>query len=502
MPNEKIIITSNSCETRIALLKDHRLSEIYFEENSKKGTVANIYKGKVSRVLPGINSAFIDIGGIKTGFLFGGDVIEPTMARETRSIDLDLEGTKPKNVTPIEKILKQGQEIIVQVAKEPIGTKGPRLTQVITLPGRYLVLMPHFRQIGISRRIENTEERERLKGIASKFMPSDLGLIIRTAAFGVTEQDLERDLVELIKSWEKLEAKLDSVNAPSLLYQELAITEKLIRDLFNDQIEEIIVDEFSEFQRLQNFLEAHMPQSKEKLKFYEGPKPIFDHFGIENQLAQALSKKVELKSGGSIVIEQTEALTSIDINTGKDVGKENPKATILKTNLEAAKIICEQLKIRNIGGIIVIDFIDMDDPIDREIIYNGLMEELKNDRARTNVLRISELGVLQMTRKRTIESMSRRQMEECPHCLGCGQVKNVSAESMDMIREILRQSAANQSSKVSVSARKDIIDYINGEIGEVFNLLMKEKKIQVQFEPGRGRLEELRHPSFEVRTSF
>ena len=498
MTSKKIIINSNPYETRIALVEDSRLSELYLEESEKSGIVSNVYKGVISRILPGMNSAFVNIGLAKTGFLFGGDVLDITAIQQYDESNVDHTDAKPKNSKPIEKILSEGQHIIVQVAKEALGTKGPRLTQVVTIPGRFLVLLPNFRHIGISRRIDTGPERDRLRQIVCSLDRENLGIIVRTAAVGADEEQLKDDLVQLIATWKEVLRAVSHVEAPGVLYQDLKLSQKLIRDIYSEDVSEILCDDQDSYAGLKDFLSRNVPTADRKLKLHTGVKPIFDEFGLELDLARALSNRVPLPSGGYLIFQQTEALTSVDVNTGKFVGRQNARTTILQTNLEAAVLLVEQLRVRNIGGIIIVDFIDMEDAVDREIVYNKLLQELKKDRARTNVLRISELGLVQMTRKRTSESLERRFMEACPHCEGSGIVRTSRFEALELIREILRISLLQSKKMIQVKARKDVIDTIQNELSEVFQVLVLDKKIQVQFEPGFLSNEELRQPVFKV----
>jgi ribonuclease G len=325
-----------------------------------------------------------------------------------------------------------------------------------------------------------------------------LGLIVRTAAVGAEEEPLKDDLAQLIQTWKGMQRAISHVEAPGILYQDLKLSQKLIRDIYSEDVSEIHCDDGNSFTALSEFLDQNIPSATAKLKHYTGTKPIFDEFGLELDLARAVSGRVALPSGGYIILEQTEALTSVDVNTGKFVGRHNARSTILQTNLEAIVLLVEQLRVRNIGGIIIVDFIDMEDPIDREIIYNKLIEELKKDRARTNVLRISELGLVQMTRKRTSESLERRFMEPCPHCEGSGRVKTSKFQALEVIREIVRISQLHSKMEIQVKARKDIIDSINNELSDVFQILILDKKIQVQFEPGSLSNEDFRQPAFEV----
>lgn len=501
----QLVINSNTSETRIALVEKGEVSEIFIERIGDHSLVGNIYKGVVTRVLPGMNSAFIDIGLNRSAFLFGGDVIDPDNEGLAAPSEEDLEAVEEDqrarlNKKPIDKILHDGQQIIVQISKEPLGTKGPRVTMFLTIPGRYLVLMPRFSHIGISRRIEDEAERERLRDIVVDLAPEDTGVIIRTAARGIDEDTLKRDLIFLKRTWQKVESNITLSKAPSLLYCDLDIIKKTTRDLFDDSISKIIIDDKEAYRELNEFLSDTIPQATSRLELYEDQIPIFDSYGIEMDIARALGTRVELPSGGYLVIDQTEALTSFDVNTGKFVGKVNARQTILKTNLEAARKVVEQLRIRNIGGIIIVDFIDMERPEDREAVFHAFQEELKHDRARTNVLRISELGLVQMTRKRTSESLERQLLTPCHLCEGRGQIRSVVTEAHDLLREIIRTSIQTGHKNIQVRVRPDIQEWLQTRLIDRLNTIKREYGIDINFHPTRLSIDMLREPAFEVFT--
>ncbi len=499
MANKKIVINSNLAETRIALVEDGQLIELFIERDAKQRLVGNIYKGTVSRVLPGMNSAFIDIGLNRTAFLFGGDVIDPNAEYLPYENLEDSDDKKPQNTpTSIEKVLKDGQEIIVQVSKEALGTKGPRVSMFLTLPGRYLVLMPYFPHIGISRRIEDEQQREQLKAVAEALVPEGMGVIIRTAASGVEKTVLEEDIRTLIKDWQIISKKIPISTPPEVLFQELDLAKRVTRDLYDEEVEEIVVDNEIVFNGLRQFLSDYMPQALDKISYYSKPVPIFDVYGIEIDIGRALARRVEMPSGGFVVIDQTEALTTFDVNTGKFVGHANAQDTILKTNLEAIKVIVEQLRLRNIGGIIVVDFIDMEILEHRDIVYEKLLEALKADRSRTNVLKVSDLGLVQMTRKRTSESLEQLLLQPCPHCQGTAKVRKTETEAHDLLRELVRYSNQTNQKQIKVRARHDIQEFISVKLQGLFDLITSERNLEVEFVNCELTTHMLREPSFEV----
>ena len=475
---KKLVFNINVAETRVALLERGRVAEYYVERHHRRGIVGNIYKGKVSRVLPGMQSAFINIGGDRSAFLFGGDVLTQIDGQITINKKV-AHHIERKSSFPIEKALSLGQEIMIQVAKEPLGEKGPRVTMLVAIPGRYLVLMPEFETIGISRRISSESGRKRLYDSIERIKPENMGIIARTAAMDVSQDALEKDLLYLKNVWKTIEVKEKKSTAPTLLYQEPDIILKTARDLYSDDVSEIIVDDRQAFDQLQHFLVDTIPGSRDKLKLYDELQPIFDFYGIEMEIATALSKKVWLPSGGHIVIEKTEALTAFDINTGKFVGTKNARETIFKTNIEAVDEIVVQLKIRNIGGIIIIDFIDMEYEDDRDRLYQKLVDGLRNDKARTNVLPISELGLIQMTRKRTRESLEGILKNECPLCKGAKLIESTETSVYEMIRDIERFSAFQQEkSMIQVKAREDIFDWLIHQEHQLFENIKANHNVQ------------------------
>jgi len=505
--DKQLIINTNPAETRIALLEKERLAELFIERRRERGLVGNIYLGTVMRVLPGMQAAFINIGVDRTAFLYGGDVLDPDTLREQKlesssSLeDLSPEELKERNYKqrkPIEKLIREGQQIVVQVAKEPLGTKGARVTMFLSLPGRYLVIMPDFTHIGISRRIEGAQQRQDLINLVKEIKPDTIGVIVRTAAAQVDPVLLQKDLKFLLKIWRLVEATRRRAASPAILYRDLDLILKTTRDLYAEDIQKIVIDDAIAFEELKRFLTATIPGAAKKLELYADTTPVFDLYGVEMDIGKALSSRIELPSGGHLFIDQTEALTSFDVNTGKYVGQASAQDTILKTNLEAVSKVVAQLRLRNIGGIIVIDLIDMERPEDRERVYNALQEELKVDKARTNVLRISELGLVQMTRKRTSESLERQLMEPCHYCEGRGHIRSTETEAYDLLREIRRHTLQTGLTSITVKVRDDIRRWIETEERELFQSLVREFQLKIEFKPTELTIRALKQAPYEV----
>ncbi|MFW7382016.1 MAG: Rne/Rng family ribonuclease [Oligoflexus sp.] len=497
--DKKLVINVNMSETRIALLEGERVAELYVERDSKRGLVGNIYKAKVSRVLPGMQSAFVNIGTDRSAFLYGGDVVDEAYLENLKAAKgEEADPRDSSNRTPIEKILREGQDIMVQVAKEPLGTKGPRVTMLVTIPGRYLVLMPDFENIGISRRIEDEALRAQLEKDVESIRPKGMGLIVRTAAADAKLESLKKDLDYLLKVWATVKEKNGRTAAPALLYQEPDIIIKTSRDLYSDDVQEIVVDHAQAYSQLKHFLVGTIPGSDEKLQLYTEPEPIFDYYGIEIDIAKALSRKVWLPSGGYLVIDQTEALTSFDVNTGKFVGSVNAQETILRTNLEAADEIVHQLRLRNLGGIIIIDFIDMENVSHQEMVNQRLDEVLKADKSRTNVLAINELGLVQMTRKRTRESLERVLTVECPHCDGWGRVMSPETTVYEMVRDIERFALRTGLKQIRVRVRQDVLDRFLNEENQLYQELIEGYQLELAFDVIALTEDQLSEASYEV----
>jgi ribonuclease G len=485
MANE-LVINVRPQETRIALLEERVLVELYIERTTDRGIVGNIYKGKVVKVLPGMQAAFVDIGLDKAAFLYVTDVYGGMEDYE----ELGFPGEEITNYfnssSQIEDLLSEGQEILVQVSKEPIGTKGTRITSHITLPGRYLVFMPTFDHVGVSRRIKDERERKRLREIIQSMRPPSSGFIIRTASEGAEPGEIQNDMEFLLHLWDNIQKKRESSTAPSLIHSDLTMVLRVIRDILSPQVNRIVIDSKDEYENIISFINTYMPKQKYEITLHEREEPIFDAFGIEMEIDKILGRKIWLKSGGYIVIDMSEALVAIDVNTGRFVGKRNLADTILKTNLEAAKEIAYQLRLRNIGGIIIIDFIDMEREGDQEKVYQTLEEAIKKDRQKSTIFKISELGLVEMTRKRTRESISGVLGELCPYCEGAGLIKSKTTVCYNIFREIERTSSALGGHNILVEVNPEVADLLYEEERTGVEELERKlrKKIVIKSRPG------------------
>lgn len=463
-----ILINVTREETRVGLLEGGQVVEFYIERKRDASLVGNIYKGKVVKILPGMQSAFVDIGLEKAAFLYVADIkadtdeYAPLFEDEEKDASIELVSRKGRCETTIEDLIQEGQELLVQVSKDPIGSKGARVTSYITLPGRYLVLMPDVEHIGISRRISNEEERTRLKNIVTSIKPEGYGLIIRTASEGSPEEDIRKDLEFLILLWKNIQGKREKAPVRGLLYSDLDLVFRSVRDLMSQDVERLIIDAPDEYERIIEFVTTYFPKLLNKIELYEDTEPIFDAFGIELDISRAIGRKVWLKSGGYIVVDHTEAMTVIDVNTGKFVGKEGLEDTILKTNLEAVKEISYQIRLRNLGGIIIIDFIDMDKLENREKLFNAFSEAMKKDRAKNTIFHVSELGLIQMTRKRVRESLGRTLSTTCPYCEGKGFVKSPETLCYEILRTI-KKLARHGSEKIIITAHPIVAEMLSDE---------------------------------------
>lgn len=491
----EIIINSNPREIRVALVENNQLAEIFIEHKAKKGIVSNIYQGIVTKILPGMQVAFVNIGLEKAGFLYVGDIdlidLMEFESDEDDSEDMDLgqdeeESTarKPSRMAnrgiPIQNLLKEGQEIVVQIAKNPLGTKGARITSFITLAGRHIVYMPTVNQISVSRRIEDEAEKTRLKNLIAEIGRPDEGYIVRTAGLGKNKEDFMPDVNFLHKLWDNLKGRSDSQEAPCLLYEDLNLIFRSIRDLFNEDVQRLVVDSKIDYEKCIEFCSNYLPHLVDKIEVYKEAVPIFDYYGIEIEINRALGRKTWLKSGGFITIDQTEALVAIDVNTGKFVGHTDPEETILKTNLEAVKEIVYQLRLTNIGGIIIVDFIDMAKEESKEIVWNALTQELKFDRSRTNILKISDLGLVEMTRKRVRGSLSQILCDPCPYCEGKGHIKSPTTVCYEIIRALQRLVTNNLTQKnITIEVPAPVYDLLFEEETSYLEDIEKSYNIEV-----------------------
>lgn len=482
-----LVINDRVYETRVALLENDDLVELYIERNADNVLVGNIYKGSVIRVLPGMDSAFIDIGMEKAAFLSIADI-------HRISDDVEFEG-EIKIGTDISDILKEGQEVIVQISKEPIGTKGPRVTTNITLAGRYLVLAPMTPTIGISRKIDDKEERARLKKILNDlFELNSFGLIARTASSGVLLKLLKKDYELLAKQWSEINKKKSKLSKKGLLHTEVGASHRFLRDILTAGVEKIVVDNQDAYKELIKYMGQYNQSSKKLIELYDGEEPIFQTYGIEHEIERALDKRVWLKSGGYIIIDQAEAAVIIDVNTGRFVGSKNLEETILKTNLEAAKEIACQLRLRNLGGIIILDFIDMEKKDHKDRVLSSLKDSLKKDKAKTNVFGFSDLGLVEMTRKRTRESLSKNICAPCPYCEGKGFNRSYRTVCHEVFRELERYAFDPDIKNIMVYLNPAVVDYIYQNEKSLTRLMEKKFKKTIVFEADK----ELHHEQYEI----
>ena len=467
MNSAELLVNVTPHETRVALVENGLLKELHIEREAKRGIVGNIYKGRVTRVLPGMQSAFVDIGLEKAAFLHASDIVSHTEC-------VDENEKKQFVVKDIGQLVREGQDIIVQVVKDPLGTKGARLTTDITLPSRYLVFMPENSHVGVSQRIESEAERERLKALVEPYCDELGGFIVRTAAEDVASESIEQDTIFLKRLWRKV------------LYGELALAQRVLRDFVGTHISSVKIDSKMTYERVKEFLSEFMPELTDSVSLYSGTQTLFDAYGVEEAIQKALDKRVNLKSGGYLIIEQTEAMTTIDINTGAFVGHRNLSHTIFNTNIEATQAIAHQLQLRNLGGIIIIDFIDMQEEEHRQRVLQSLEDALKGDRVKTNVNGFTQLGLVEMTRKRTRESLERVLCCDCPTCHGRGTIKSVETVCYEILREIVRVHRSFSTERVRVYASKEVAEYLidqesHGSIAELEAFI--GKNIEIKLEP-------------------
>ena len=453
---EEILINVSSREVRAALLENGVLQEVLIERANRRGLISNIYKGRISRVLPGMQAAFVEIGLERTAFLHASDIARnPHDEPADRETDVN-----------IRELIRDGEEVLVQVLKDPLGTKGARLTTFITVPSRYLVMMPHGEGVGVSARIEDDAERERLRQLMERLAGGDAatgGYIVRTAAEGAAGEALRADMLFLQKLWEAIEESIDRAPPKALVYEDLPLAVRLLRDLLSSEMERVRVDSASMFAHMKDFAERFIPHLSAAIEHYTGERPIFDLYGIEDEIERALGRKVPLKSGGYLIIDQTEAMTTVDVNTGAYVGHRNLEETSFRTNLEAAVAIARQLRLRNLGGIIIIDFIDMLEEEHRRQVLQALTDRLAGDHAKTQIMNVSPLGLVEMTRKRNRESLEHVLCQPCPSCEGRGFVKSPETVCYEIFREILRQHAQFDFQQLLVLARPEVIERLLDE---------------------------------------
>ena len=503
--SEEILINVTPVETRVALVENGMLQEVYIERSSNRGIVGNIYKGRVVRVLPGMEAAFVDIGLERAAFIHVSDIVSSP------------DSAKPlPEPADIALLLREGQTLIVQVIKDPIGSKGARLTTQLSIASRYLVYMPGLSHIGISQRIEDELERERLKQLilscqsqingqsqinesvgegssVEETQALSAGFIARTAAEGAGEEEFKADVRFLLRLWKKLQQRIKDYSAPSVIYQDLPLFTRAIRDLVKPQTEKIRIDSNESYTIVKEFAENFLIDVSDRLEYYPGERPIFDLYNVDDEIQKALGRKVQLKSGGYLIIDQTEAMTTIDVNTGGFVGHRNLEETIFKTNLEAARTIGRQLRLRNLGGIIILDFIDMDDEEHKRQVLRMLEKMLERDHARTTVSCVSELGLVEMTRKRTTESLGQTLCEPCHVCEGTGLLKTAETVCYEIMREILRVNRAYDAQVYLVMASQNVIDRLLDEesdnVADLETFIGKQIKFQVEVMYNQGQFD-------------
>ncbi len=479
----EILVNVAPRETRAAILESAVVQEIHIERTSRRGLVSNLYKGRVSRVLPGMQAAFVEIGLERTAFLHAADIA----ARVSEDTVLGAPAAvAAAAVVDIRRLVSPGDEILVQVIKDPIGSKGARLTTFIALPSRYLVYMPRGEAIGVSARIEDEAERTRLKAALAGLLGATGGggYIVRTAAQGVSAESLREDMGYLAKLWEHVRERATQVSAGEVVHEDLPLSLRVLRDELTRGVSRVLVDSASEHARMQEFAAAFMPEAAPVIELYTGARPLFDLGGVEEEIAKALDRKVPLKSGGHLVFDQTEAMTTIDVNTGAYVGHRNLEETIFRTNLEAAVSIARQLRLRNLGGIIIIDFIDMRDEPHRRAVLTALERALAGDRVQTHIVSLSPLGLVEMTRKRTRESLEHLLCEPCRSCEGRGFIRTPETVCNEIFREIVRQSRQFASRELLILAHQDVVDRLLDEesatLGELEAQVGRPIRLQVE----------------------
>ena len=475
--NEEILVNVTPMEARVAVVENGAAQDIHIERQASRGIVSNIYTGRVARVMPGMQAAFVDIGLDRSGFIHLSDVLGNGAAAEERIADH----------------LREGQLITVQVVKDPLGQKGARLTTQLSVSTRYLVYMPQGDHVGVSQRIEDTAERARLQEVLAGAMDGESmacgGYILRTAAEGAGEGEISADLRYLKRLWTVVSRRAEEARAPQLVYEDLPLQLRTVRDLVRPGIQRVLIDSHENFLALRDFCLKYMPEVAELVEHYEGERPIFDLHGVEEDLQRALARTVPLKSGGHLVIDQTEAMTTIDVNTGSFVGRRNQEETLFKTNMEAATVLARQLRLRNLGGIIIVDFIDMRDAEHRRQVHRTLEKAMGRDPARNNITGVSELGLVEMTRKRTRESLERMLCEDCPSCGGRGFIKSAETVCYEILREILRDARAYETGGLLVLASPMVVERLlddeSQHVGELESFI--GRSISFRAEPDYGQ---------------
>lgn len=490
----EILISGSPRETRVAILEDDRLVELLVDRPDARRTVGDIYLGRVEAVLPGIQAAFVDIGAEKSAFLHASDLVEDEDDDEPSEAEDDLEdngngnggapplrGRSRRRLPNVADELKRGETKLVQVIKEPISTKGPRVTAQVSLAGRFLVFMPYASKVGVSRKIEGRDQRARLRDMVSRLVPKDEGgWIIRTVADDLTEDKCKREINHLLGTWKKIRSKSGSTRAPALLQRETSLTRGIVRDLFSDKVDSLLVDSRQLHNEIQQYLKQIDPELLERVKLYKDETPLFDQFDIEAEIRGLFQQRVELPTGGYLIIQPTEALTSIDVNTGRYTGKKDPESTILRTNMEAAREVARQLRLRDIGGIIVVDFIDMETRGNRDKVLQELRTHLGRDRARTRAFAVSELGLIEMTRQRVRPSLLQSMTAACPTCSGTGRVFRPEVVVRRMERSLRRASADHKEKQLAVRLHPEVALYLVEQEPNFLRHLEKQTGLELE----------------------
>src|SRR5574341_611013 len=473
-------------ETRVAVMDGGVVTDLFGDRAKHKDFVGNVYKGKVAKVLPGMQAAFVDIGLDKAAFMHVSDLSmdsEPgdTLVDADDDDDKDADVLRPRRQSskPIEQLLSEGQELMIQISKGPIGTKGPRVTTYVSFPGRYLVFMPNVEHIGVSRRIARDEERARLKDIMKRVRHPGCGYIVRTVSEGVKEEELRSDVEFLHVLWQDILTKRAQLAAPALLHADLSLSFRVVRDLFGKKVERLWIDSRQEYEAVRDFVQRFSPEQTSRIHYYDKEESLFDHLGIEQEMARALSRKVWLKSGGYLVIDHTEAMTVIDVNTGRFVGKRDQEETILRNNLEAAKEVAYQIKLRGIGGIIIVDFIDMEREKNRDKVYHALVDAMASDKARTRISRISDLGLIEISRERVREDLLRTMSQPCHYCEGRGYTKSPTTVAYEIFRELRRLGSMGDEQTIIIGVHPSVAELLDGEEYAGVEMLQRERQAKV-----------------------
>jgi len=484
----RLIVNAEKLEKRVAVLEDGQLEEYNVERVSDRNIVGSIYKGRVKNIEQGLKAMFVDIGFEKNAFLHFWDAIPAALDSGIEEVRRNTGKKLPRKITAkdIPTIYPPGSDIMVQVSKGPIGTKGPRITTNISMPGRYLVLMPHSPQCGISRKIDDPKERERLRKILNELeIPDGMGVIIRTVGAGQRSRFFVRDLHLLIEQWQEIERGMEAKRAPYQLFEEPDLVERTVRDFLTEDVDAVFCDDLASVERMQNLVAQVSPRSRNRIQFYNEPQHIFEKFGVNKQIEKAFHRQVWLPCGGYIVIDETEALISVDVNTGRNKGGKDVEKTILQTNLEAADEIARQMRLRNIGGLIVADFIDMKSRKDQQAVYQRMRQRLKRDKARTHVLPISQLGLMEMTRQRAAESMRMSQFDPCPHCEGRGLIKNLMTMSVELQRALhaVMRKHVDSIHEIKVIVNPELLDRLRTEDEELLVDIERRYGGRLSFKP-------------------